>query len=330
MNKKNILLILIFSFVLVLSGCSNSDGTKTSSSGDVGKDFVSGNGGIEINFAENAPPEEIFDGDKQSFFVRLELQNKGETDIETGTANIKLGGLDLEAFGIDDNVKKVPFLRKTRKIDGKLIEPAPIPVIFPSLRYKDILAASYEVKLTADICYPYKTNAVVLFCVNGDTSIPLDKDAVICDVNNDKNQIGNSAAPVKINNFKQFGVGDGKIGFQFDIIHTPLKSGNNAILYQSESFDSNCDINGKSATGLDALDRKNKVKFTINSGLSGLDCGGTGTNVNTITLINDKQSIYCEQDVTNLEEYEKPFNIKIEYDYFNRISTPIKIKHLQR
>jgi len=321
---KKILLIISLVFVLLFAGCSGSSGTQRGT--NQLDSFNGGDSGLSLTFREESPPFTIRDQGLQPFSVAVLVENNGEFDISDNSAHVVLSGFDTTAFELADTSKEVPALRGFKKQGTNVIPGLSQPVIFSNLKYTEsLVSGSIPMTMYANVCYPYQTKAVALVCINGDTIPAIDKRAEICEISGDK-EYANSGAPVKIENVQEFPYGEHSIQIQFDIVHSPTSS--SANLYESGSINSDCNIAGNAASSSDALFQRDKVTYIIDSGIAGLDCEGTGTNTNTVSLINNKYTITCVQDTTGQSEYQKPISITLDYDYLDRIGKDITIEHI--
>ena len=319
---KKLYLIILLSITLLLAGCSSSN--NNSSNGGTGA-FKGGNDALTIEFAEGTPPDSIRDQGLEPFSVMVDVKNEGEFDIPENSAFVALSGIGSEALGINDTSKAVPQLNGYRKDGDNVLEGRTQRVIFSNLRYyEDVRSGSIPVTLYATVCYPYETRALTLVCINGDTNPSLDEKTQICDLNSDR-ESSNSGGPIQIENVKQYAFGSNSIQISFDVVHTPVSTVAN--VYERGSIDQDCKINGERLGSAQARLAKDKVKYTVDTGLSGLNCGDTGSNSEVVYLTNDRYKVTCVQDTTGQEEYEKPIAITLEYDYVDNINKEITIQH---
>lgn len=327
MKKNKILLIMGLAVMMLFSGCTG--GTTNSTPGTL-QSFNGGSDALTFEFGSDTPPASVRDQSLQPFSIRLLIENIGESDIAENSAFIKLTGFDPNALGITeaDTSKEIIALRGIKKQGDNVLPGGKHQVIFSGLKYvDDVISGSYPLTFYANICYPYETKAFALVCVNSDTVPAIDDRAQICELEGER-QFSNSGAPVKISNVQQYAHGEHSIMIQFDIVHNPTSS--YANIYERGSIDSDCQINGFSASSANALDKRDRVKYTIETGISGLDCDGTGLNTNIVTLYDNIQTITCIQQTEGQAEYEKPISISLEYDYLDRVSKTINIEHIQK
>ena len=329
MIKRNIFLILVMSVMVLFASCSSDGGTRQSSYGDIGT-FNGGSNALTFEFLENAPPGIVRDQGLQPFQIIVRLKNEGEFDIGENESYVVLAGLKPADLNLteDEMSKVIPPMNGFKKQGGNVIEGRTQQVTFSNLKYTEsVISGAIPIRIFANVCYPYETRAFTLLCINGDTTTNLDKSAEICELTSQRDY-ANSGAPVRIENVRQSPYGSSEILVQFDIVHTPTSD--SAGLYERGSIDSDCNIDGNSPTGVEAIERRNKVSYSFSSGLDGVDCDGTGTGNNTVILTDNRYTVTCVQDTTGEREYEKPATITLKYDYWDRIGTDITIEHVDR
>lgn len=324
---KRILGIVGLCGLVFFSGCTGGTGGNKSSF-DPTSGFNGGSKALSFTFEKNAPPATVRDQGQQPFSIRFLVKNEGEFDIPEGKGHISLVGVDKSVLNLDDASKDIPALNGFKKQGGSVIEGRQQFVLFSDLKYTESIAGSTQpLNLNANICYPYQTRVSSSLCINGNTNVAIDDSLKICELDGVRTA-GVSGGPILVENVKQYVSGSSGISFQFDIVHKP--TGNFASLYESGSIDSNCKIEGNAVTSNEANSKKDTVKYEVKSGLSGLDCEGTGGSSNTVRLYDNKYTVICKQDTSGLEEFEKPISITVDYDYLDRITKTITIEHVQR
>jgi hypothetical protein len=328
MKLKKISTIAVMTGMLLFAGCTSGGSSGGKSNGfNPSSAFNGGSSALSISFENNAPPASIKDQGIQPFSVRLLIKNEGEADIDENTAYVSLAGIDKSVYGLTESSKSIPQLNGFKVQGSNTIEGRTQFVLFSNLKYSGEVLGSTSEKLIANICYPYKTRASTNLCVSGDTSSYIDEDLKICDLEGDRKS-ANSGGPLAITNVKQYPSGTSKVDFQFDIVHSPAVA--TSTLYELGSIGTDCKINGNLPTSSEARAKQNIVKYTIDTGLSGLNCENTNSNTNSVTLYDNKYTVICSQDTSNQEEFEKPISITLDYEYFDRISTDLTIEHIQR
>jgi len=328
-NKKNIFLILVLSVLLVFSGCTSNSDAKKSGFG-LKESFNGGDKAIEFAFLAEAPPAKIRDQSMQPFVVRLSVDNLGEFDIPENSAYVSLEGFRPEVLGMteEQTSKPIQALRGIKKQGSNVIPGGKQQISFENLKYTDsVVSGVVPFTIYANVCYPYQTKSRTIICVNGNTVPAIDKKTVVCNLEEAK-ESANSGGPIKISNVKEYPYGTSSIQFQFDIVHKPTST--SANVYERGSIDSKCDINGKSAGSPDALYKKDRVKYTVETGLTGLNCESTGSNTNTVSLTNNMYTVTCIQDTTDQNEYNQFVSITLDYDYLDRKDIKVNVEHIQR
>ena len=68
---------------------------------------------------------------------------------------------------------------------------------------------------------------------------------------------------------------------------------------------------------------------SVDTGMDGLTCTGLdgGATSGYVTLYGGERIITCTQETETNTDFEKPVNIKLEYDYKEGISTQVLVKH---
>lgn len=329
MINKNIISILIVSFLLILSGCGGSSSTnaKTDGFGSAKTAFNGGSDGLSIEFTEGQPPKKIFDNSQGSFNIRLLVKNLGESDIADNKAHIALSGISPADFNVVETYKSLTPLTGVKKQGDNVIEGQIQPVMFTGLKYVPKLNSGItKQNILVDMCYPYETKALVNVCISGNTLRTSTDNLEVCKLNGDKS-FANSGAPIGISNVKQSVGGKSKIMLQFDIVQKDKNK--NSRVFELGSLDNNCKINGNSITSSDASLKRNYVNFNVDGRGLNVDCGdGTSSGKVLLSDSSKKATVYCTIDTTNEDDYEKAIGINLDYDYFNRIDTSINIEHI--
>lgn len=328
--KKNILIILLAATLLFIAGCTSSTANGNQDSNGIQiSSFNGGDNALTFSFADGMPPVSVRDNGYQPFSIRVLVNNEGEFDIPAGTAHVALSGFNMADFGVTNRARNLSALRGVKKQGKNTIPGGKAAVIFSNLKYiPSVVSGSVPLSLFVNVCYPYETKSMAKVCIAGDTTVAVDNKQVNCDLNGNKD-FANSGGPVSIQNVQQYPYGKNSIQFQFDIVYKPTSSYSG--IYEKGSIDSQCNINGSLPSSSAAIFKKDKVSYKVDSGLPGLNCEGTGSSNNTVTLSNDKYTVTCIQDTLGEgESYEKPILITLDYDYFDRISQKVSIEHIQK
>ena len=304
--KNYVNIILILALLIFASGC----GDKTTPSKE--SPFIGGTTGLLISYDKDAPPAEVYDGGDFDFDVVVKLKNEGEHTVSKDKVKVSLSGIDPREFGLSDsNFLKNPDedLEGTYKdSEGNKIGGTTTYVVFSGLNHHEELIGNTQYTIRAEVCYNYATNANSMLCIKKGQ---IDNEGDICMINEEKS-ISNSGSPVQVTSFTETPRGKNKFNFNFKIEH----KGNGGI-YQK---DSNCE---------ETRAKENKVYVTVNTGMDGLSCTGLdgGATSGYITLYGGERIITCTQETETGTDFEKPVNIKLEYDYKEGISTQVLVKH---
>jgi len=304
--KNYVNIILILALLIFASGC----GDKTTPSKE--SPFIGGTTGLLISYDEGAPPAEVYDGGDFDFEVVVKLKNDGEQSVSKDKVEVSLSGIDPREFGLSDsNFVKHPDedLEKTYKdSEGNKIEGTTTWVVFSGLNHRESLIGNTPYTVRAEVCYNYATDINSMLCIKKGQ---IDKEGDICKITEEK-AVFNSGGPVQVTSFKETPKGSNKFNFQFTI-----KPKGNGGIYKK---DSNCEYTRAN---------ENKIFVSVDTGMSGLTCVGLdgGATSGYITLYSGERTITCTQDTETNTNFEKPVNIKLEYDYEEDISTQVLVKH---
>ena len=304
---KKIIFVLIGIMVLLV-GCSNNTAGPTSNT------FLGGTEALEVNFMEETPPAEVYDGGQQPFEVTVNIENKGEYDVPKEDIVVKLTG-----FYPGDFNNPVVQLNPEEDLEKSYIDPdgeeqrGTITYInFDGFNFMGNLAGNNEYTIRADVCYKYGTRAQADLCVLDDLTPGVDEDAV-CDVDEPKS-VASSSAPIQIEGLREEVAGTRKIKFTFDIVHR----GSGLVSQLASDCSTDMLI-------------KNKIWVEVDTGLSGLSCSGLNDGSDTtgyITLYGGKRKVTCMQDISGESgDFEKKVNILLRYDYKEHQERKILVKH---
>ncbi len=306
-------MILIMALVTVsvfLAGCGDEEP-------GFGKDktFLGGTKGLEIEFMNGEPPEEVYDGGDFPFSITLKINNKGEYDIPAEDVIVSIQGFDAEEFSLSLNdLEKNPDEDITgygiNPDTGEPIEPPEYYITFSDLNFQGTLSGNHQFPAVANICYKYLTKATTDLCIKENL---LDtQDTSVCTVSG-KRKYENSGAPVQITDVEEYTAGSSAVRFSFRVKH--IDNGN---IY-SETGEL-CDK---------ALANKNKVNVNVDTGMEGtLKCSGLSDgDSGEIILTEGERMISCTQEVKNPSNRIKIVNIELGYDYETSEETVFLVKH---
>ena len=209
---KKIKIMLVMVGLLILVGCGQQSEVGTTS-----KPFIGGTNAIEFNLIEGAPPSEVYDGGSYPFEVTVNVENKGEYDVDKSKISIDLAGFYPADFG-SPAVQKNPAedLEKSYiDSEGNIIPGTISYVTFDGFNFGGTLPANNEYTIRANVCYAYGTLAQADLCVLDDLTKTNDQ---VCTVSERKTSYS-SSAPVQVENFEESIAGTDKITFSFEIVH---------------------------------------------------------------------------------------------------------------
>lgn len=309
------LIILILAISLVFTTGCNEQNT------DIGmaNPFIGGTTGITMEFLEDAPPlDKVHDGGEYPFTAVVKIKNMGESDIEIGDATIKISGIDATDFGttpalLTQNNDEIIYGTK-KNAEGSITEGTIFHLTFPKdseFNYEGVLVGNHQFPFLATSCYKYENKATAMLCVKED---PLDTgDDSVCEINEIKTTY-NSGGPIQILNLKETPRGKTSLAFTFEIHHKGTGE-----FYELNSL---CDS---------SISTSDRVYVAITTGISGLSCTGlSGEDQNSgfVKLHDGKRTITCTQDVSSASgDYEKIVEIVTQYDYEQKITTNVLVKH---
>ena len=124
-------------------------------------DVHEGKKGIVLSFLPNAPPTDIYE--ERLFEIMIDVQNKGAVDIKNG----------MLVLGAEEQQVSFKSEKDARfDLDGKSVfNPEGSKTIKEFQAESKLLIAgieAYDTAITATACYPYKTEATALMCIDTD------------------------------------------------------------------------------------------------------------------------------------------------------------------
>lgn len=344
--KKGVFVLLLALIAVVIAGCQGGGDKGVSST----TPFIGGTEGLTAKFAENSPPAEVTDAQKDTsgklintFDIVLLLENVGEVDIgdsslESTAGNTKIavtiGGILGSDFLTSDSknpdgkvvtlVKansKGPISGVRKDPDGNKIPGSTVDMRFEGLAYQRELAGSAEFPIQADVCYSYQTKAVSDLCIRADATKRV---SGVCDIAGQK-QVFNSGAPVHVTAAKESVGGKNKVLLTFNVKNI----GTGGVFKAAATPD--CERG--------AFAKENHVLVQVSTGLTeGITCSGISVNstasklteglvVGDLRLSNGEGTFSCIQNTPNQDGVKK-VDLKLTYNYLISKSTKIAVKHL--
>ena len=305
MNNKVLALFLIFSLLFVAAQC----GTTTPK--DTATTFIGGSNGVEIAFKETAPIAEFQQTD--SVPLTVVLKNKGESDLITGAAKVKLFWVNLDSFSIATNTYKGTS-GPLKKVSSISPEGSEQEVNFENIKYKlQIPGNEVNYALKAKVCYPYETDTFASLCIR---SKLLEKE-VGCTLDEGKNaeriKTGDvSSAPIQVTSLTEKTRGSDQVQFAIKIENKGT----------GKVYTANSDCEALDKDTIKKLDSENKISYEITNP-AGVKCGSSETNKGDITLVNNAYTLNCWKTVDSV--YEDKLNLKLNYVYISDTTKNIKI-----
>lgn len=163
-KKRKILVFLIATLVLLLSGCGSQKNDEITN-----VDIRKGTDGLVMEFLKNAPPENVFENGK--FPISLKIKNIGASDIKDNNDTPEIEG-GLLVFGFEKAYITMTSPKSNISIPGKSIfNPKGDEMFITSdVEAKQIGAQSetHPSTILATACYPYNTTLDVSICIDTD------------------------------------------------------------------------------------------------------------------------------------------------------------------
>ena len=148
---KKTILIFIIGLLLILTGCEQEDTTSATTP------FLGGTTGLLINFLEDAPPQEVYDGGAFPFDIVVKLKNDGESDVLAQDAQVKISGLNPTEFSKQPSeLIKNPdedLIRTYKDAEGNIVEGTITYVSFEGFNYAGRMSGNLQFPIRADVCY---------------------------------------------------------------------------------------------------------------------------------------------------------------------------------
>jgi hypothetical protein len=300
MNIKYLFVLLIAGLMLI-AGCGNNQQTVGQSP------YIGGSEGIVAEFEPLGNQENniytIYDTD--NFPIQVKLKNKGEEDVDTGLATVRIYGIPLSDFsGISSqeltNGEKVEKISNVNKNGGEVI------VDFgDKVRYTPKIQGDFvPLELFASFSYRYKTTASVpQACFKQKI-----EDNEVCDVDASKT-VYSSAAPIQVGSVSEKPAGAGKVSLIFEVEN----SGGGEAAVPGEEFNTRYD--------------QIQYKIIPESEAAKWKCTAAGRE--GIARFSDKKATIICTLKDALEEgakYTKEVVLEVDYDYRDVIQESLRVK----
>lgn len=307
MKKLRFVMFLIVVAFLVM-GQSNCEGGGNKPVKNKIDPYIGGTDGLEIQFADEAPPTEVFDGGSDPFDIELILQNVGEAPINRENVKIMIEGLHPGDFGKTQSDFIVNGINEDieatyKDFDGNKLLSPDVYITFNNLNFQGTLPGNKNYPIWASICYNYKTEALADGCIRKN---PRSTEEGVCEVNEEK-IVYSSSAPVQVTQFLEQPSGQTTVKYLFTIKH----QGSGKIY----SPLSKCPSDDTSQEGV--------IKYNIESSVSDLICSGadgTGKSGSIKLRPGQEYVLRCTQQKESQLDFIDSIFMTLEYDY--KISTP--------
>ena len=341
-NIKNIIMILLI--LVFVSGCGGffGGGKEGYSPSITSKDIYKGKEGLKMEFFENAPPSEIFEGDRLP--IGLRLFNNGAKDIGEGEGYLAVT-VEKDYMELNNDLKSINdkvYLRDnhiTFNLKGKTIEHPDGErdvITFTAgvgdLSNKDPQSESHYSLVSITSCYKYETKAVETVCIDTDV-YGFKQREKSCEVEILK--LDSQGGPVAVTRIESEMLPKKDMSGEIEprFIITVKNVGKGEVIKSSKDV-----IMG--ACSSDPIGRGDWNSITIKVYLSTmedenkLDCDITneeGSDDGILILKGGEDKIRCVYD-KGFEEKEgtfsSPLYIILDYGYTDTISREVKIKKI--
>jgi len=296
-------IIVVVALVFVF-GCNEGDNAVKEGP------FISGVGGVSVEFVQLAPPENFDQGKEVP--LKMVLKNKGEYDLVAGRAKVKIYGVNSIDFGLSTGYKGttgvLSGIGEFRSEGGRQ------DVDFGKINYKQSIVNSQDFELWAKLCYPYQTKALIDVCMKSTVSEEADE-GEICSLAGEKIKGGMvSAGPVQLTSVKQETRGSDQV--RFDFVIENKGTGN---IYASDALCEDLDDEFKK------LESRNKVNVEIVRPLDILCrfASGEDSNKGVVILDSGVGDLSCWKTVD--ETYEDKLGVVLSYVYTDTITKTVTI-----
>lgn len=305
--KTIIKILAVVSLIILLTGCSSSGNWVFF--GDDSEfeyeDYRQGVKEIEMNFLQESPPNEVFEG--SDFQVGIRLRNEGGSD--TKQAILKVTPLAQELVDIE-KIDENPFSMQGRSNVNPKGDEIVYTLPAKAKPLSNLMSGleSHEVSIIAKLCYLYESYASPTVCI--DTAG--DENTKVCEVKDVT--LSGQGAPVAVTNVEVSMIPtESGINPNFKI---HVKNKGDGHVYHPNYFDSACTKGSSSDEEIDTV--------FISASLDDrtLDC-----TPKHLQLGNENHFTCTTQTpLTSKGAYTTPLEIKLTYGYMNSIKESVEIK----
>jgi len=196
---KNARLALIFVFVVLFSGCTDTESTSTS---------TNNNGVLFDVYADTLQPQ-LYEG--QSFSFQVMVENNGGYTIPASHLNLFLGGISPDTYNViseDFEKQNILDLTSVGIYNNETTVRGQEVFSFEDLCYTTDLSSDLDVNFHLKTCYDYQTNAKTNACF-GEAYAQFNE---ICTVTEQKT-VTNTAAPIQVTEIYESSAGQDSYRF---------------------------------------------------------------------------------------------------------------------
>jgi len=296
LNHKGIYIAMLLTFMIFSYGCGENRPSTMN--------YRSGTRGVEINFAQSSPPDQIYVGSGENKMpVNIEVRNVGAESCSN--AKIFLSGYD-------PSIIPLPTVRDVPKLEGKEESKNPsgsleyLTIGEPTINLPNGVDAM-DIRLMATLCYDYMTRASTNVCIDPNPSKPGSR---ACTPQKSYSMSGGQGGPVSVTSIEQDS-GVGNVVFKFTIKNT----GGGEVIEKG---------NVAGCMGID-FSKKDVVYVT----------GGTLSNKNMectpskVRLVNGEGLVVCKVSGLNTQDNAYTTTVQLNLDYGYKYST-IKSVQIRR
>ena len=329
-------IILILTLLLFIIGCK---GTKEGYSPTItSKDIYTGNEALEMEFFENAPPEEIFENSVLPIGMRL--YNKGAFDIQRGYLSINLEKDYMELNdgslkSINDKVNFPDSEHITFDLKGKTIEHPKGEqevITFTSntkdLSIRDPQSEYHDSIISITSCYKYQTKIIETVCIDTDV-YGFKQREKSCEVK--PITLSSQGAPVAVTKIEgeMIPSKDDPSIIKPKFVITVKNIGNGEVIKENKVEDA---CSSKAITYEEWSNINIKAYISTIEEENKLDCDviNEGTD-GTIILKKKEDAIRCSYEKGFNEEkgvFSSPLYIILDYGYTNTMSREVRVKKI--
>ncbi len=306
--KKYLVLAFLITLIII-SGCK-----KNTDTGNKGT-FKGGTEGVSVSFVNLAPPSSFTQGD--SVKLKVLLKNKGETLVQTGNAKVRIFGINLDNFGLQNvyksNLGPIQGQGELTATGGEQ------EVELGTINYKLPIINQDSYTLRARLCYPYQTLVKADVC--SQSLITQESKGEICALAGEKIKSGDvSSAPIQVTSVTEQTRSNDQVRFDIKI--------ENKGKGQVFLIDNKCEDLDKDEVRFES---KNKIKITVRGPIN-VKCAfrsGDPSSSGIITL--DDTGISTLSCWKNVEEpIVEKLDLQLDYLYREETSKDILIYQSRR